>query len=163
MTKYIAAILKILGVDNSEYIISNYWEESTDKNIISLIPRDKDYHTDDIITIYWEEDSCYLHIENNLEIDEYGHISYANPLFKTFSLPVFNLSLSPEEIHELWLKNKEDLPYPNERFGTIYSTEVPDMGDLIILEKDLENSDPETEEEGGRSKNGRLGRKRNNL
>ena len=36
MTKYIAAILKILGVDNSEYIISNYWEESTDKNIREL-------------------------------------------------------------------------------------------------------------------------------
>lgn len=89
MTKYIAEILNILGVDYSEYIIYNYWEESTDKNIISLVPKDKDYHTDDILTIYWEEDSCYLHIENNIEIDEYGHISFANPLLKPFSLPEY--------------------------------------------------------------------------
>lgn len=143
MTKYVAEILKLLDVDYMDYKIDNFWEESTDKNIITLLPKNKKYNPDDVITIYWEEDSCFLHIENNLEIDEFGHISVANPLFKPLSLPVFNLSLMPEEILELWKNNKESITYIDEKFGSIYSTEIPDLIypqslDEIPLDEDIE-------------------------
>lgn len=162
MTKYIAEILKLLGVDYLDYKIDNFWEESTNKNIISLLPKNKEYNPDDVITIYWEEDSCYLHIENNLEIDEYGHISVANPLFKEFSLPVFNLSLSPEDILKLWQNNKESITCFDERFGSIYTTEVPDYNYSQTSDKISLGEDPEIEEEGLSLKSKRFGRKRKN-
>ncbi len=115
MTKYVADILKQLGIDYKQYNIRNHWdEESGDtwvtlhpnidwRNYSSMIERSTALYdcTFGKYTIRWGEDNCYLKISGILKIGADGYQIY--PLPRTDKPALF----SQEYILDLWKNNQE--------------------------------------------------------
>lgn len=76
MTKYIAEILRQLGINYEEYRTENHWDEESGETWITLHPR-SDWRDEPrffnqlnklsqcafgVYKIYWNKNSCYLNI-----------------------------------------------------------------------------------------------------
>ena len=120
MTKYVAEILKRLGINYEDYRIENHWDEESSDTWITLHPQ-FDWREDPTLfnrlsqlgqcawgayKIYWDEDSCYLNIIGKLEINSNG--------IQVFPIPTSDRPalFSKELILKTWEENKEHIPDP---------------------------------------------------
>lgn len=179
MTKYVAEILKQLGVDYQKYNICNHRDEESGETWITLHPKAGIKDSASLKSklealyegaygkykIYWDEKSCYLKIAGILEIYPNGEQIFLTPMVGKPAM------FSKDYILELWKNNQEYVPelICNE---DCEPDEEPTI-DAIVSEKylllstnvenketDVASSVDEDEEEGGRpSKKGRLGRR----
>ena len=114
MTKYIAEILKEIGIDYQEYNIQNHCNDESGETWITLHPK-KDWQSasnliDNLQSlsqsafgkykIFWEEHSCYINIVGVLEINSDG--------VQVFPLPTQDKPalFSQKHIQEMWKMNK---------------------------------------------------------
>lgn len=105
MTKYIAEILKQLGIDYKQYNIQNHSDEESGESWITLHPKSMASDNASLgskidalyegafgkYKIYWDEKSCYLKITGILEIYPNGEQVFPTPT-------VENLLYSPKSI-----------------------------------------------------------------
>ena len=181
MTKYVAEILKRLGINYEDYRIENHWDEESGDSWITLHPQ-FDWREDPNpvnrlnklsqctwgrYKIYWDEDSCFLNITGILEINSNGLQVFPIPTNERPAL------FSKEFILKTWEENKDFVPDSNPN-GDYNADDEDVVIDNMVKESffaaqdhfEDEKSDSipfcdDDYEEGGRpSKNGRLGRKR---
>ena len=120
MTKYIAEILKHLGINYEAYRIENHRDEESGDIWITLYPQSdwrEEHNTFNRLSklgqcawgeykIYWDEDSCYLNIIGKLEINSNGIQVFPIPTSDSPAL------FSKEFILKTWEENKEHVPDP---------------------------------------------------
>ena len=115
MTKYVAEVLKQLGIDYQKYDIRNHSDEESGETWITL--HSKSEVCDNVslkskldvlfegaygkYKIYWDENSCYLNIVGILEIYSNGEQLFPTP---TVDKPAM---FSKEYVLELWKNNQE--------------------------------------------------------
>lgn len=120
MTKYVAEILRQLGINYEEYRIENHWDEESGETWITLHPRSdwRDepsfFHQLNKLSqcafgeykIYWDKNSCYLKIVGKLEINSKG--------MQVFPLPTSEkpAKFNSEFILKTWENNREYVPDP---------------------------------------------------
>ena len=118
MTRYVAEILKQLGINYEDYLIKNHWDEESGETWITLHPKsdlsagsnlaDKLKHLSDSLfgkyKIIWDENSCYLKVLGKLEINSNGVQVFPIP---TTDRPAI---FSKEFILRTWEENKEHIP-----------------------------------------------------
>ena len=128
MTRYIAEILKKLGIDYQKYDIKNHMDEESGETWITLHPNSNikanssmKSKVDSIFEgsfgkykIYWDEKSCYLNIIGILEINSNGEQIFPLP---TLDKPAL---FSKDYILELW-KNSQDMTDLKQYIYPIYS------------------------------------------
>ncbi len=115
MTKYVAEILKQLGIDYQQYDIRNHFDEESRTTWITLHTKSEVKSDSSIRSkldnlyegvygkyrIFWDKRSCYIKIVGLLEIDANGQQVYPTPLVDKPAL------FTKEDIMELWEKNQE--------------------------------------------------------
>lgn len=115
MTKYIAEILRQLGINYEDFRIEKHWDEESGETWITLHPKSdwrSEYKMADKLfklghsaygeyKIYWDEISCYLNIIGKLEINSKGE--------QVFPLPTKDspAKFSTEFIIKTWENNRE--------------------------------------------------------
>jgi len=180
MTKYVAEILKQLGIDYKQYDIRNHCNEESGETWVTLHPKSgvrKNASLESKIDalfegaygkykIIWDEKSCYLKISGILEIYPNGEQVFPTPMVDKPAV------FSKDYILELWKNNQELVPelICNEDYDP--EDEEP-LVDDIIRETNLRpnnNAEVETpnvsttiddeEEEGLSLKSTRFGNKR---
>jgi len=118
MTKYVAEILKQLGIDYKQYNLRNHRDEESGETWITLHPktdwREAQNGFERAIRlyqnafgkfkIYWDEKSCYLKITGILEIYPNGEQVFPTPLVGKPAM------FSKDYILELWKNNQECVP-----------------------------------------------------
>ena len=118
MTKYIAEILKQLGIDYKQYIIRYHNDEESGETWITLHPKsmaiDNASLRSKIDALYegafgkykicWDKKSCYLKISGILEIYPNGEQVFPTPMVDKPAM------FSKEYILELWKNNQEYVP-----------------------------------------------------
>ena len=118
MTKYVAEILKQLGIDYQKYNICNHLDEESGETWTTLHPKsgvsDKASLNSKIdalyegaygkYKIYWDEKSCYLKIAGILEIYPNGEQIFPTPMADKPAM------FSKDYILELWKDNQEYVP-----------------------------------------------------
>ena len=114
MTKYVAEILKKIGIDYQEHNIQDHCNDESGETWITLHPK-KDWQSaanliDKLESlsqsafgnykIYWDEHSCYFNIVGVLEINSDG--------VQVFPLPTQDKPalFSQKHIQEMWKMNK---------------------------------------------------------
>lgn len=121
MTKYIARILKQLGIDYQEYDIHNHWDEESGATWITLHSKSDWKMQQKMVDkldalyqraygkyqIYWDKYSCYLKISGLLEINSEGIQVFPLPTSKKPAL------FSQEYIIKMWKDNKEYVSNPH--------------------------------------------------
>ena len=118
MTKYVAEILKQLGIDYKLYNIRNHRDEESGETWITLHPRTDWREAQSVLEradklyqkafgkykVYWDEKSCYLKISGILEIYPNGEQVFPTP---TVDKPAM---FSKDYILELWKNNQDYIP-----------------------------------------------------
>ena len=121
MTKYVAEILKQLGIDYKQYDIRNHCDEESGETWVTLHPihtnldESKESSLGEKITalresvvgrytIRWGEDNCYLKISGILEINSDGQQVFPTPMVDKPAM------FSKDYILELWMNNQESVP-----------------------------------------------------
>ena len=118
MTKYIAEILKQLGIDYKQYNIRYHCDKESGETWITLHPktdwREAQNGFERAIRlyqnafgkfkIYWDEKSCYLKITDILEIYPNGEQVFPTPLVDKPAM------FSKDYILELWKNNQDYVP-----------------------------------------------------
>ena len=118
MTKYVAEILKQLGIDYHQYDIRNQSDEESGETWITLHAKSEVKSDSSIRSkldnlyegvygryrIFWDEKSCYIKIVGLLEINANGQQVYPTPLVDRPAL------FTKEDIMELWERNQEYIP-----------------------------------------------------
>ena len=118
MTKYVAEILKQLGIDYKQYNIRNHRDEESGETWITLHPRTKVKDNAFLKSkldalyegaygkykIYWDEKSCYLKISGIMEIYPNGEQVFPTPMVDKPAM------FSKDYILELWKNHQEFVP-----------------------------------------------------
>ena len=118
MTKYVAEILKQLGIDYQQYDIRNHFDEESRTTWITLHTKSEVKSDSSIRSkldnlyegvygryrIFWDEKSCYIKIVGLLEINANGQQVYPTPLVDRPAL------FTKEDIMELWERNQDYIP-----------------------------------------------------
>lgn len=118
MTKYVAEILKQLGIDYKLYNIRNHRDEESGETWITLHPRTDWREAQSVLEradklyqkafgkykVYWDEKSCYLKISGILEIYPNGEQVFPTP---TVDKPAM---FSKDYILELRKNNQDYIP-----------------------------------------------------
>lgn len=114
MTKYVAEILKKLGIDYQQYDIHDHWNEESGETWLTLHPKDDWRSAPEGLSrihklsqcafgqykVYWDENSCYINVVGMLEINSQG--VQVSPL-PTKDRPAL---LSQTDILKIWSENK---------------------------------------------------------
>lgn len=114
MTKYVAEILKQLGIDYQKYNICNHMDEESGEKWITLHPKsgikDNASLKSKLETlygkykVYWGENSCYLKISGVLEIRPDGEQIFPTPMVDKPAM------FSQKYILDLWKNNQDHIP-----------------------------------------------------
>ena len=118
MTKYVAEILKQLGIYYEDYGIQNHRDEESGEVWITLHPnkncRELSSLGEKVNTlhdsmygkykVYWDENSCYLNIVGIIEIGVNGKQLYPIPMRGRPAL------FTQDYILDLWNNNREHIP-----------------------------------------------------
>ena len=122
MTKYVAEILRQLGINFKEYEISYHRDEESGDEWYSFHPnnakRDKPSNLRDKLValeegvygkyiVRWDENSCYLKVNSIIEISPNGKQLYPTPMVDKPAL------FSQQYIWDLWNNNREYISIPN--------------------------------------------------
>ena len=183
MTKYVAEILKQLGIDYKLYNIRNHRDEESGETWITLHPRTKVKDNASLKSkldalyegaygkykIYWDEKSCYLKISGIMEIYPNGEQVFPTPMVDKPAM------FSKDYILELWKNNQEFVPelICNEDYDPedeellvddkIRETYLRPNNNAEVETPDVSTTiDDEEEEEGLSLKSKRFGSKRKN-
>lgn len=114
MTKYVAEILKKLGIDYQQYDIHDHWNEESGETWLTLHPKNDWRDAPEGLSrihklsqcafgqykVYWDEDRCYINVVGLLEISPQG--IQVSPL-PTKDRPAL---LSQTDILKIWSENK---------------------------------------------------------
>ena len=183
MTKYIAEILKKLGIDYKQYNIRYHCDEESGETWITLHPK---FEVSDNASlkskldalyegaygkykIYWDESCCYINIVGILEINQNGEQVYPTPMVDKPAM------FSKDYILDLWKNNQESVPElicnedcePDDKEPTI-DANIRDryiQPSINIENKEIEVaiSVDEDDEEGLSLKSKRFGNKRKKI
>lgn len=121
MTKYVAEILKQLGIDYKQYDIRYHSDEESGDTWATLHPIHThiDEHKDSSLgekittlresvvgryTVRWGDDNCYLKISGILEINSDRQQVYPTPMVDKPAM------FSKDYIFDLWKNNQEYVP-----------------------------------------------------
>ena len=179
MTKYVAEILKQLGIDYQKYDIRNHCDEESGETWITLHPKSEVCDNVNLKSkldvlfegaygkykIYWDENSCYLKIVGILEIFPNGEQVFPTPMVDKPAM------FSKEYILELWKNNRDyvpelicnddceldDEPIIDANVGERY---LPPCTNIEIKEVEVANSVDEDDEEGLSLKSKRFGKRK---
>ena len=118
MTKYVAEILKQLGIDYKLYNICNHRDEESGETWITLHPRTDWREAQSVLEradklyqkafgkykVFWDEKSCYLKILGILEIYPNGEQVFPTPMVDKPAM------FSKDYILDLWKNNQDYVP-----------------------------------------------------